>query len=209
MSKNHKQHPHPEAAATDATVPTAPGANGDAVASAPTTPAPEKTTPPATPATSPVETELAALKEKHLRLMADFDNFRKRQSRDREDDKRRATENLLQELLPVLDHLELALACPAPKDDPFVRGVQMVADQLLATLARFDLAPFDATGKPFDPQRHEALMEQPSANVPAQHVVQQTRRGYMLGGRILRPSQVIISSGPAAAAAHETASANP
>jgi molecular chaperone GrpE len=207
MSKTHK-HPHNhEAAVTEETAPAVTTENAQTAASTdaapPIVPSPEKKAAPASsPASAPLETELAALKEKQLRLMADFDNFRKRQTRDREDDKRRATENLLQDLLPVLDHLELALACPAPKDDPFVRGVQMVADQLLATLARFDLAPFDATGKPFDPQRHEALMEQPSADVPAHHVVQQTRRGYMLGGRVLRPSQVIISSGPAAAPAN-------
>lgn len=158
---------------------------------------PDSETPPAAaaPAPSPIEQELAAAREKHLRLMADFDNFRKRQAREREEFARRATEALMTELLPVLDHLELAVANVKSKDDPLTKGVQMVIDQFVATLAKFDLRPFHAMGEPFDPNRHEALTQHPSADVPAHHVLQQLRRGYTLGGKLLRPAQVVISSG--------------
>lgn len=139
-----------------------------------------------------------------MRLMADFDNFRKRQTREREDYARRATEALMQELLPVLDHLELALANAPDKAGPLAAGVRMVADQFLTTLARFDLKPFQSAGEPFDTARHEAVSELASAEVPAHHVLHQLRRGYMLGGRLLRPAQVVISSGPAKADVPET-----
>ena len=128
--------------------------------------------------------------------MADFDNFRKRQTREREDHTRRATEALIQELIPVLDHLELALASATNKTDPLCIGVRMVADQFLAALARFDLKPFQSAGEPFDTAKHEAISELASATVPAQHVLQQVRGGYMLGGRLLRPARVVVSSGP-------------
>lgn len=129
--------------------------------------------------------------------MADFDNFRKRQARDREDHAKRATESLMEELLPVLDHLDLALANAPDKTSPLAAGVQMVADQFKATLGRFELKPIYSVGQAFDTARHEAVSEMASDTVPANHVLHQLRGGYMLGGRLLRPAQVIISSGPA------------
>ncbi len=161
----------------------------------PATPAPEPNEPPAVaPA---LESEVAAWKDKYLRLMADFDNFRKRQAREREDYTRRATESLMEELLPVMDHLQLALTSAPDKASPLATGVQMVADQFMATLARFDLKPFAALGEPFDTNRHEAVSELASDQVPAQHVLHQVRGGYLLGNRLLRPARVVISSGPA------------
>lgn len=194
----HKKKPEETSAAAatspDAAAPAAPGAPAPEVAATAAAPA---ATPPAPPP-APAEAELAALKDKHLRMMADFENIRKRQAREREDFVRRATEALAMELLPAVDHLELALANAPDKSDPFVKGVQMVADQILAALAKVDLKPFQATGEVFDPTRHEALTQLASAEVPAHRVLQQLRRGYTLGGRLMRPAQVIISSGPPA-----------
>lgn len=159
-------------------------------------------TPATPPPVAPAESELAALKDTHLRMMADFDNFRKRQTRDRDEALRRSTEILAAELLPVLDHLDLALANVKVKDDPFVKGVRMVSDQFLAALAKFDVRPFQTVGQPFDPARHEALTQQPSDTVPANHILLQLRCGYLIGSRLIRPAQVIISSGkPQAVAA--------
>lgn len=197
---NRKKHhsPHEPAPAKPDTATPAPSPSAEP----PATPSPAETppaAPPPPPAPSPAELELAAMKDKYLRLLADFDNFRKRQTRDREDHSRRATEALILELLPVLDHLELALANAPNKAAPLAAGVQMVADQFLATLARFDLKPFQSVGEPFDTARHEAVSEMTSAEVPAHRVLYQLRRGYLLGGRLLRPAQVIISGGPAVA----------
>lgn len=146
--------------------------------------------------TAALERELAAVKDRHLRLLADFENARKRQSREREETIRRANEELLHALLPVLDHLELALASPTlDADSPFVKGVRMVAEQFVAVLQKFDLKPIAALGQKFDPGQHEALTQMPAAGVPSGHVAQQLRRGWNLSGRLLRPAQVIVSSG--------------
>ncbi len=196
-----KKHPdHREATATDEMASAAAHENAAAEPTATAVPFPAQPPPlPQTPpGLSPAETELAALKDKHLRLMADFDNFRKRQVREREDHARRNTEMLMEALLPPLDHLDLALASTLDKANPLATGVQMVSEQFKSALARFDVKPFSAKGERFDPTRHEAVSEQPSADVPAQHVLHQLRCGYQLGTRLLRPAQVVISSGPAA-----------
>ena len=139
--------------------------------------------------------ELAALKERYARMMADFDNFRKRQAREREEWLKRANEELLGDLLPVVDHLDLALNKTANPADPFATGVKMVYDQFIALLSRYGVTPIDAKGKPFDPAFHEALTQMSSATVPAHVVIDQFRRGWLLAGRLLRPSQVVVSSG--------------
>jgi len=149
------------------------------------------------PPPDPLVAELAAVKDRYARLMADFDNFRKRQVREREEIVKRANESLILELLHAIDHLDFALAAASNSADPFVTGVRMVADQIHAALAKFDARPEDAVGQPFDPGRHEALNETPSDVVPAGHVSLQLRKGWSLAGRFIRPAQVMISSGPA------------
>jgi molecular chaperone GrpE len=144
---------------------------------------------------SPDAAELALMKDRYARLMADFDNFRKRQTREREDLIKRSNEALLADLLPVVDHLELALAQAADPASPFVVGVKLVYDQFLALLDRYGMKSFDAKGEPFDPSYHEALTQMSSPTVPANSVIDQFRRGWLLGGRLLRPAQVIVSSG--------------
>jgi molecular chaperone GrpE len=144
----------------------------------------------------PLAAELAAVKDRYARLLADFDNFRKRQAREREEIVKRANEALILELLQVIDHLDLALAAAPKSADPFVTGVRLVAGQIHAALAKFEARPEDAVGQPFDPGRHEALNEMPSDVVPAGHVSLQLRKGWSLAGRFIRPAQVMISSGP-------------
>jgi len=143
-----------------------------------------------------LEQELALARERYLRLLADFENARKRQLRERDETIKRANEELLHDLLPVLDHLELALALPSvQRDAPFTKGIQMVADQFVAVLHKYDVKPISALGELFDPERHEAVSQLPAADVPAGHVAHQLRRGWSLAGRLLRPAQVIVSSG--------------
>ncbi len=149
------------------------------------------------PQPAPLEAELAACKDRYTRLLADFDNFRKRQVREREETVKRANEALILELLPVIDHFELALATATDPEDPFVSGIRMVSDQLHAALAKFDCQPDNAMGEPFNPYRHEALSEMPSNSTPAGHVAMQFRKGWSLAGRMIRPAQVMISSGAA------------
>ena len=163
---------------------------------APETPAPEETTP-AAPETNPLETELAALKDRYARLMADFDNYRKRQLREREEMVRRANENLLEDILPFLDTLDIALANGNP-DDPFVKGMCLAAEQLSAILAKNGMTPVAVEGD-FNANTHEALTHIPSAGTPEGGIISQVRRGWMLHERLLRAAQVVVSAGAPAA----------
>ena len=171
--------------------------SGSAQEKSSATPAPESAAAPAAEAekAAPEAGELAALKDRHMRLMADFDNYRKRQIREREEWVKRANEQLLGDLLPVVDHLELALQKAASPADPFAAGVKLVYDQLISLLDRYGVTPIDAKGQPFDPTIHEALSQMTSATVPAHAVIDQFRRGWRLAGRLLRPAQVVVSAG--------------
>lgn len=162
----------------------------------------------AEPAASRALSEEEILRDRLLRLQADFDNFRKRTLREKSDLYRMANEDLMLELLPVLDHMELALASAqkSDADESFVAGVRLVADQLVTALKKFGLELVDAEeGTAFDPAMQEAIAHIPSPDVPEDQVIQQTRRGYQLAGRILRACQVVVSSGASASAETDSA----
>ena len=191
----HK-HPHskPEAAQ--------PAAEPDLPAVDPAHPVPEDG--PAAPAESaaaaePQPSPEAVLQDRLLRLQADFENYRKRMDREKKDWIAFANEKLVLELLPVLDHFELGLADGAKNGAPaaFVEGFQLICNQLRAALEKAGVQAIDAEGAAFDPHVHEAITHLPSDDVPADHVVVQTRRGYKLGDKLLRAAQVVVSSGPA------------
>ena len=173
-------------------------------------PAAEEAPAAATPDVDRAQAELETMKDRHLRLQADFDNFRRRMQRDRVEAQARASEDLMKSLLPVLDHFELGLRSAADHgaEESVRTGFQLVQDELVRVLERAGLTALDAApGTPFDPHQHEALTHAPSTEHPADAVLQQARRGYRLGGQLLRPVQVIVSSGPgptAAPSAEET-----
>jgi len=146
-----------------------------------------------------------------LRTTADFENFKKRAAREKIESGQSAIVNLLQKLLPVLDNFEMALAAaqsataaqPAGEktDDhklaSLQSGVQMIQQQLKSALTETGMEEIDATGKPFDPNVHEAISQQESAEMPEGHVLQQVRKGYKLKERLLRPAAVIVAKAPA------------
>ena len=144
--------------------------------------------------------ENAALKDRLLRLQADFDNFRKRTQREKAEWSLGANETILREMLSVLDHFELGLKNSAEhKTEKSVHGgFQMIYDQLLSALKKFGLEPLDVHESGFDPAHHEAVAHIPSEEYPADEIIAQTRRGWKLGEKLLRPVQVVISSGPGA-----------
>ncbi len=148
----------------------------------------------AEPALSPEE----VLKDRLLRLQADFENYRKRMDREKKDWIAFASEKLVLELLPVLDHFELGLADGAKNGaaPAFIEGFQLICNQLRAALEKAGVQAIDAEGAAFDPHLHEAITHLPSDDVPEGHVVAQTRRGYKLGDKLLRAAQVVVSSGP-------------
>lgn len=151
-------------------------------------------TPPS--AEAAVQADLSALKDRMLRLQADFDNFRKRTSRERVELFQRANEDLMRELLPVLDHFELGMQTAEKQGlDPAVKaGFKMVQDQMTAALTKFGLSPVESVGLPFDPNVHEAVTQVPAVGQAPHTVLQELRRGYRLGNQLLRASQVVIAA---------------
>jgi molecular chaperone GrpE len=135
-----------------------------------------------------------------LRTSADFDNFKKRAAREKQEAVKYANESLLQKLLPVLDSLDMALAAAqtagADAGQSLQAGVGLVCQQLKTVLGEAGLEEVDAVGKRFDPNFHEALSQQETPDVPDGHVVQQTRKGYRLRDRLLRPASVIVAKQP-------------
>jgi molecular chaperone GrpE len=132
------------------------------------------------------------------RVSADFENYKKRVGREKDDAIKFGNEKLMKELLPVLDNMKRALQSAPAEGGSFVDGVRLVAKTFEDGLAKFGVQGFDSQGFTFDPQKHEAVGARPDANVPAQHVCEEYQRGYMLHDRLLRPALVIVSSGPAA-----------
>lgn len=207
-----KKHSHPHAEPSepqDATPdrepsPTPGAAPGDATDGAPEAPeappadseAPETEAPAAEEAPSAED----VLRDRLLRLQADFDNYRKRVDRERKDWAVYANEKLLKDLLPALDNFDLGLAngIKANAPEALLEGLRLVKGQLESALAKSGVTPIDAEGQPFDPNLHEAITHMPSPDVPEGTVLAQTRRGYMMGDKLLRPAQVVVSSGPAA-----------
>jgi molecular chaperone GrpE len=140
--------------------------------------------------------------ERLLRTSADFDNFKKRAAREKQEAIKYANESLLQKLVPVLEHLDMALAAAqgaAPEAGQSLQaGVAMICQQFKNVLAEAGLEELDALGKPFDPNLHEALSQQETPDVPEGQVVQQLRKGYRFRDRLLRPASVVVAKQPAA-----------
>src|SRR5687768_17051445 len=136
-----------------------------------------------------------------LRMAADLDNYKKRAAREKQDAIKFANESLLGKLIPVLDNFEMALAATATAPDgsagSLQQGVNMIQQQLNQVLTEAGLDEINAAGQPFDPNCHEAVSQQESAEVPEGHVLQQLRKGYKLRERLLRPATVIVAKAPA------------
>lgn len=159
----------------------------------------------ATPA--PATDELAAAKkeakdnyDRYLRAMADLENFRRRAVREKDELRQFAAGGVLEDLLPVMDNLGLALtAAKQPGADlkNLASGVEMVLTQLKTALSGHGLKEISPLGQPFDAHLHESISAQPSADVPEGNVTTVVRTGYSLNGRLLRPASVVVSSGAA------------
>lgn len=161
----------------------------------PPAPAEEGTAPAADPAA-----EAEKYRDLALRTAADFDNFRKRAAREKEDAIRYANNSLLGDFLPLLDNFELGLeaARSAPGADAILQGLGMVARQFRDFLASAGVEEIPTEGAAFDPNLMEAVGHEHDDAVPEGRVLRQTRRGYKLRDRLLRPASVFVSKGPAA-----------
>jgi len=140
--------------------------------------------------------------ERLLRTTADFENFKKRAAREREDAVKFANESLIKKLVTVLDNFDMALAAagqqPADASQSLQTGVAMIHQQLRNVLQEAGLEEVDAAGKVFDPNWHEAVAQHDSADVPEGRVLQQLRKGYKLRDRLIRPATVVVARKPAA-----------
>jgi molecular chaperone GrpE len=145
-----------------------------------------------------VAAELAAANDRLLRLQAEMQNLRNRTSREIADERRYAALPFVRELLPVVDNIDRAIeaAEKAGEADNLLEGFRLVRQQLETILAQHHCEPIEAAGQPFDPDFHAAILQQPSAEVPAGHVMMVTQQGFKLHDRVVRPAQVIVSSGP-------------
>jgi len=142
--------------------------------------------------------EIADLRDRSTRTLADFDNFRKRSERERQELRRYALLEPLRELLTVADNLDLALSAQGSADD-LKRGVELIHRQMQELLRRFGVTEVAAVGQPFDPTLHEAVSREESPEVAAPTVVAELRRGYRLHDRLLRPAMVKVAVPPEAA----------
>jgi molecular chaperone GrpE len=151
--------------------------------------------------------EVKQAQDRTLRATAELENVRKRSQREITDARRYAALPLVRDLLTVADNLDRAIEAAQQSDESagLLEGVRMVAQQLHTTLENHGCARIEAEGQPFDPHLHEAILQQPSADVPPGTVVLETQSGYELNGRVVRPSQVIVSAAPAEDAAEEAA----
>ncbi len=176
--------------------PTPPEQEGSATAGTPPSPA---AAPSAEDLAAKLQTELAQQRDQALRDRADLENTRKRLQREKEEDRKYANSKLLETLLPVVDNFEMGMmmARQSPGAESVVLGMTMVQKQLESFLSENGMQTIDATGQKFDPNLHEALGEETSAEVPEGQVVRQQRKGYKLRERLLRPASVFVSKGPA------------
>jgi molecular chaperone GrpE len=146
-----------------------------------------------------LQADLDRFRDLAMRSQADFENYKKRCAREKEDAIKYANKNLLEKLVSIVDHFELGLeaARGEGKKSPIYSGMSLVLKQLQDLLAESGLQPIEAVGQKFDPNLHEAIAHEPSDEIPEGLVVRQTRRGYRFKDRLLRASAVVVSAGAA------------
>ena len=145
-----------------------------------------------------LQADLDRFRDLALRSQADFANYKKRAAREKDDAIKYANTSLLEKLVPILDNFELGLSAARGEGEksPIFSGMSMILKQLNDFLADNGVQPIEAEGERFDPNLHEAIAREASDEIPEGIVVRQTRRGYRLKDRLLRPSSVVVSSGP-------------
>lgn len=157
----------------------------------------------ADPAVEGLQAEVASLKDRVLRTMAEMENLRRRTEREVADAKSYGVTSFAREMVAAVDNLQRALASvpaearseAAPAIQSFLQGIELTERDLLSRLARFKVQSIETVGSRFDPNRHEALFEMPDESVPSGTVVQQVETGYVIGERVLRPAKVGVSRG--------------
>ncbi|HME89168.1 MAG TPA: nucleotide exchange factor GrpE [Chthoniobacterales bacterium] len=165
--------------------------------STPSAPAPEQSD--GQDEVASMQADLDRFRDLAMRSQADFENYKKRCAREKDEAIKYANKSLLEKLVSIIDHFELGLEAARGESEtsPIYSGMSLVLKQLQDFLAENGLQPIEAVGQKFDPNLHEAIAHEPSNEAPEEVVIRQTRRGYRFKDRLLRPSAVVVSSGPA------------
>lgn len=138
--------------------------------------------------------EFDQLKDQYLRLVAEFENYKKRKDRDYSKFLEHANQNLVQEMLPILDDFERTLKIEQEKnDDSFYKGLKIVHQKFLAVLKKQGVTPIEAQGKDFDPELHEAVMQMESNDHDSNIIIDEAQKGYKYKEKVIRYSKVIVS----------------
>lgn len=191
-----------ETSQTETTQPNPTAAPAPAAAEpTPTAPAPNPAIPGPDELLAAARKEAAANYDRYTRAVADLENFRKRTIREKDELRQFATAGVVEDIIPILDNLSLGLAAARQQTDvkPIVDGIGLVLEQFKSTLSKHGLKEINPQGQAFDPNLHDCISHQPSADIPEEKVSQVVRLGYSLNGRLLRPASVVVSSGPAKA----------
>lgn len=144
--------------------------------------------------------EARSKQELYLRALAEMDNLRKRTQREKEDIAKYGNENILREILPVIDNLERAIDHAAGQNEGagLLEGVEMTLSQFRSVIQKFGVEPLASQGELFDPAHHQAMGQLETDEVPANHVVKELQKGYLLNNRLLRPAMVMVAKAPLA-----------
>src|SRR6266496_3925995 len=145
-----------------------------------------------------LQADIDRFRDLALRSQADFENYKRRAAREKEDAIKYANSSLLERLVTIVDNFQLGLEAARGEGErsPIYSGMTLVLKQLNDFLAENGMQPIEAEGNQFDPNLHQAIAHEPSKEFPEGTVIRQTRRGYQLKDRLLRPSSVVVSSGP-------------
>ena len=142
------------------------------------------------------EKEAEETYDRFLRISAEFDNYKKRSSREMVEFRKFANQSLIKEMLSVVDNLELAMNSTNGHkaiDKDLLQGLEMTHKEILKVFEKFNVKPIVAMGQPFDPTFHEAVMQEETNDSPKNTVVNELQRGYMIHDRLLRPSMVVVA----------------
>jgi molecular chaperone GrpE len=170
-------------------------------------PAPEASPPTPEERVAVLEAEKAELRDRMLRIAAEFDNWKKRSRKELTDSEARSKEKVLQDFLEIVDNLERATASWGEGKEADVKavrdGVDLVLRQFRSKLERYQVKVIESKGAPFDPRFHEAISQAVNADVKPGSVLHELQKGYMIGDRLLRPAMVVVAAAPPASAPAE------
>ncbi len=144
-----------------------------------------------------LRTKVTELEDQKLRIMADFDNFRRRTARQMDETARAATDKLILEVIEIADNFDRALkhASEAVDVESLRKGMELIQNQILAMLGRYDIKPLESVGQPFDPNKHEALLQVATTDFPEGTVALEVNKGFVQGDRVVRYAKVGVSTG--------------